>query len=232
MFSRMNYSREPAAITANVAAINKLLGSMPGDWRSQIESNRDKMKSAGAPSSLIIPSRPVAYTALKALNLNNQGDISSEASTGQLPRDGIPVPDDVRAAAMEGLRLSHANNYGGYDFIGIARAIQLAISPSISSAALNRMRMYFDRKTKQDRLSEQYDLKDGRRYWSWMNWGGDPGAIWSESSRYAELVGRPGQKNPVTVAHYFSPRTHRAHAIPFHSIDQFCRDLANCMRSA
>jgi hypothetical protein len=50
------------------------------------------------------------------------------------------------------------------------------------------MRMYFDRKTKQDRLSAQYSQKSGRRYMSWLNWGGDPGAVWSKSKRYRELV--------------------------------------------
>lgn len=181
--------KNPADVAANVAEINSMLKDMPPDWQAQLGSNRSKLRAAGAASGEIPPAKPNAHTVLRALNLNNRGDVSSEAAAGQEQPGGNPVPDDVREAAMEGIRASFANDYGGYDFIGVARAIQLAISPSISDAALNRMRMYFDRKTKQDRLSPQYKQKRGRRYMSWMNWGGDPGAIWSKSRRYRELVG-------------------------------------------
>ena len=186
-------AKNPSSIQANVAEINKLLKTMPSEWRAQLESNRAKLQVAGAQPHEAPPLAPNAHSVLLALNLNNRGDVSSEAAAGQEPASGNTVPEDVREAAMEGVRLSHKNNYGGYDFIGLARAIQLAISPKISDAALNRVRMYFDRKTKQDRLSDQYVQKHGKRYWSWMNWGGDPGARWSRSKRFAELV----KENPV-----------------------------------
>jgi predicted NUDIX family NTP pyrophosphohydrolase len=182
--------QNPADLEANVSEINKLLRTMPPAWKSQLDSNRNKLRAAGAAAAEIPPAKPNAHNVLLALNLNNRGDVSSEAAAGQEQPGGNPVPDDVREAAMEGIRLSHAHDYGGYDFIGVARAIQLAVSPTISDAALNRMRMYFDRKTKQDRLSSQYKQKSGKRYMSWLNWGGDPGAIWSKSKRYRELVGK------------------------------------------
>jgi hypothetical protein len=190
MNARRNYANESYIRTAlaNVKEINHLLDTMPSDWLGNIATNRMKMREAGASGNMLVPDRPDAFTVLRALNLNNRGQVSSEAGPGQFPTHGHEVPADVRQAAMEGLRLSHRNNYGGYDFIGVARAIQLAISPRISAAALNRMRMYFDRKTKQDRLSSQYRSRSGRRYMSWLNWGGDPGARWSGSSRFAELV--------------------------------------------
>ena len=183
----------PSDIRANVAEINKLLKTMPSAWQTQLASSRMKLQAAGAEADQIPPARPNAHNVLLALNLNNRGAVSSEAAAGQEQPEGNDVPADVREAAMEGIRLSHKHNYGGYDFIGVARAIQLAISPKISDAALNRMRMYFDRKTKQDRLSDQYDQKHGKRYWSWLNWGGDPGARWSHSKRFAQLV----KENPM-----------------------------------
>ena len=186
-------AQNPSSIQANVAEINKLLRRMPPAWRGQLESNRAKLQVAGAQPHEAPPLVPNAHSVLLALNLNNRGDVSSEAAAGQEPTSGNTVPEDVREAAMEGIRLSHKNDYGGYDFIGVARAIQLAISPKISDAALNRVRMYFDRKTKQDRLSDQYAQKHGKRYWSWLNWGGDPGARWSRSKRFAELV----KENPM-----------------------------------
>ena len=176
--------KNPGSIQQNIAEINRMLKSMPSDWKAQLNNNRSKLSAASASPQGAPPTSPDAHSVLRALNLNNRGDVSSEAKPGQEPTSGNDVPEDVREAAMEGVRLSHKNNYGGYDFIGVARGIQLAISPKISDAALNRIRMYFDRKTKQDRLSDQYANKNGKRYWSWMNWGGDPAARWSQSKRF------------------------------------------------
>ena len=180
--------KNPSSIQQNIAEINRMLKNMPSDWKAQLNNNSQKLRFASPAQQSGTPHAPDAHSVLRALNLNNRGELSSEVKPGQEPTSGNPVPEDVREAAMEGVRLSHRNNYGGYDFIGVARGIQLAISPNISDAALNRMRMYFDRKTKQDRLSDQYVNKNGKRYWSWLNWGGDPGARWSGSKRFAELV--------------------------------------------
>jgi hypothetical protein len=171
-----------------VAEVARLLATMPSDWSAQLASNRRKMEMSGADARFIVPERPTVHTILRALNLNNQGEMSSEAKVGQAPANGQPIPDEVREAAYAGLVASHKNNYGGYDFIGVARAIQLVISPTLSKEAQNRMRMYFDRKTKPDRLSQQYKDKQGKRYWSWLNWGGDAGALWVGSKRFRELV--------------------------------------------
>lgn len=177
--ARPNRGR-PSSISTSVVEINRLLARMPSDWRNQLDSNRKKLRAAGARPDELPPKRPDAHSVLKALNLNNQGSLSSEVDA----RPSEHVPEDVRQAAMDGIRLSHEHNYGGYDFIGVARAIQLAVSPAISAQAKNRMRMYFDRKFSQDRLSDQYRSHYGKRYWSWLNWGGDPGARWSGSTRF------------------------------------------------
>jgi ADP-ribose pyrophosphatase YjhB (NUDIX family) len=198
-------NKNPSSIAANVAEINKMLKNMPSDWQAQLSINRAELKAAGAKSSQLPPSRPNAHNILLALNLNNRGEVSSEAAAVQEQPSGKTVPDDVREAAMEGVRLSYQNNYGGYHLIGLGRAIQLAISPKISDAAFNRMRMYFNRKTKQDRLSDQYANKRGKRYWSWLNWGGDPGARWSRSKRFAELVKEnPSQSPSQSPLHRFA----------------------------
>lgn len=173
--------------------ISRMLERMPLDWAAQLAVACRELGAAGVPYP---PHNPTPEQALLALNLNNRGEASSEVRPGQLQAGGVPVPAAVRDAAMEGLRLSYRNNYGGYRFIGIARAIQLAISPTISREALNRIRMYFDRKTKQDRMSVDYAERKGKRYWSWLNWGGDPAAKWSKSSRFAELM-QAERKNPT-----------------------------------
>ena len=185
--------KNPGSIQQNIAEINRMLKSMPSDWKAQLNNNSQKLRFASPAQQSGTPHSPDAHSVLRALNLNNRGELSSEVKPGQEPTSGNPVPEDVREAAMEGVRLSHQNNYGGYDFIGVARGIQLAISPNISNAAMNRIRMYFDRKTKQDRMSDQYVNKHGKRYWSWLNWGGDPAARWSGSKRFAELV----KENPM-----------------------------------
>jgi hypothetical protein len=185
--------KNPGSIQQNIAEINRMLKNMPSDWKAQLNNNSQKLRFASPAQQSGTPHSPDAHSVLRALNLNNRGELSSEVKPGQEPTSGNPVPEDVREAAMEGVRLSHQNNYGGYDFIGVARGIQLAISPNISNAALNRIRMYFDRKTKQDRMSDQYVNKHGKRYWSWLNWGGDPAARWSGSKRFAELV----KENPM-----------------------------------
>lgn len=185
--------KNPGSIQQNIAEINRMLKNMPSDWKAQLNNNSQKLRFASPAQQSGTPHSPDAHSVLRALNLNNRGELSSEVKPGQEPTSGNPVPEDVREAAMEGVRLSHKNNYGGYDFIGVARGIQLAISPNISNAALNRIRMYFDRKTKQDRMSDQYVNKHGKRYWSWLNWGGDPAARWSGSKRFAELV----KENPM-----------------------------------
>ena len=173
---------------SEVQEINQMLRNMPSDWQTQLAANRNLLRSAGASADQIPPEHPDAFSVLRALNLNNRDGVSSEAAAGQDPPDGVVVPDDVKRDAMQGVRDSYKNNYGGYNFIGVARAIQLVVSKKISKAAKNRMRMYFDRKVKQDRLSDQFEAKKGKRYWSWLNWGGDAGARWSGSKRFAELV--------------------------------------------
>lgn len=186
---------------SEVQQINQMLRNMPSDWQNQLAANRNLLRSAGASADQIPPEHPDAFSVLLALNLNNRDGVSSEAAAGQDPPDGVVVPDDVKRDAMQGVRDSYKNNYGGYNFIGVARAIQLVVSKKISKAARNRMRMYFDRKVKQDRLSDQFEAKKGKRYWSWLNWGGDAGARWSGSSKFAAL-GLENRENPAHTRKY------------------------------
>jgi len=97
---------------------------------------------------------------------------------------------------MEGLRLSHAHNYGAWDFIGIARAVELSIVPSVSNETKKRMKNYFTRHLK-DKQSGRFGntLDPSRGYMAWLNWGGDPGMSWANS----KLAGEGSKRNPTSV---------------------------------
>jgi hypothetical protein len=97
---------------------------------------------------------------------------------------------------MEGLRLSHAHNYGAWDFIGIARAVELSIVPSVSNETKKRMKNYFTRHLK-DKQSGRFGntLDPSRGYMAWLNWGGDPGMSWANS----KLAGAGSKRNPTSV---------------------------------
>jgi ADP-ribose pyrophosphatase YjhB (NUDIX family) len=170
----------PADLQANYAEISEMLKNMPADWRRQYNSGRRKLADAGGP---VLPNNPKPEHVVELIGITAGGNLSKDRPTGP-----NPVPQAVRDAAMEGLRLSHAHNYGAWDFIGIARAVELSIVPSVSNETKKRMKNYFTRHLK-DKQSGRFGntLDPSRGYMAWLNWGGDPGLKW---------VSMAAKKNP------------------------------------
>jgi ADP-ribose pyrophosphatase YjhB (NUDIX family) len=164
----------PADLEANYREISQLLKSMPAEWRRQYNSGRRKLADAGGP---VLPTNPKPEHVVELIGITAGGNLSKDRPTGP-----NAVPQSVRDAAMEGLRLSHAHNYGAWDFIGIARAVELSIVPSVSNETKKRMKNYFSRHLK-DKQSGRFGntLDPSRGYMAWLNWGGDPGMSWANS---------------------------------------------------
>jgi hypothetical protein len=155
----------------NREEVERLLATAPSDWRAQYASGASQLQQMGHGGGRTL----TLDGALQILSLTAGGNLSSDAARG-----GHPVPEEVRAAALKGLRLSHANNYGAWNFIGIARAIQLATQPGVPTSTVSRMHNYFTRHVK-DQAGRNFgnDAKPSRGYMAWLNWGGDPGYEWA-----------------------------------------------------
>ena len=157
----------------NKRIIERWLSSAPSDWRRQFESGVADLRATGQASGSLSLN---LTNALKVLGITAGGNRSNDTASG-----GNKVPSAVREEAMHGLALSHANNYGAWNFIGIARAIQLATQPGVSSTTMGRMRNYFSRHRKDKRSSGFGDDRSpSRGYMAWLNWGGDAGQAWVE----------------------------------------------------
>lgn len=146
--------------------VEAMLINPPPEWVYQFTSGARKAGIRG-PLSL--------QNALKILGITAGGNRSNDTAYGF-----NEVPDEVREAALHGLRLSYQHNYGGWDFIGIARAIQLVVMPSVPDETLRRMSNYFSRHQK-DKRGKNFgnESRPSRGYMAWLNWGGDPGWFWS-----------------------------------------------------
>lgn len=168
----------PSSVDANMVEISKMLKNMPAGWRAQYEAGRNALADLGGP---VLPRNPRPEQAANLMML--------AAGAGHLDRRNdhpfgdIPVPEAVREAAMEGLRMSHKMSYGADHFIGIARAIQLAIADGVPASTLKRMKGYLSRHRSDKEgthFNDEAQPSNGRM--AWMNWGGDPGARWSSST--------------------------------------------------
>ena len=161
--------------------IEAMLRKMPPDWNRQYRSGRAKLGVA-------LPDVPTPEQAMMLIGITAGGNESGDRPTGK-----NKVPKGVKDAAMKGLRLSYANNYGAWDFIGIARAIELALMSGVSDRTAQRMRNYFVRHQK-DKTSRNFgnDASPSRGYMAWLNWGGDPGQGWTmrKNGFFGELFGR------------------------------------------
>jgi len=173
-------ARRSAASTGDIREdalyeeIADLLRTMPSDWRRQYRSGRDKLAAIGGP---VLPDTPTPEQAMLLIGITAGGNPS-----GDTPYGPHRVPAAVRQAAMKGIRLSHANNYGAWDFIGLARAIELVIVPSVSDTTFKRMGKYLFRH-KKDTLAGGFgnDANPSRGYMAWLNWGGDPAVSWTRA---------------------------------------------------
>lgn len=180
--------------------IARMLKNMPSHWREMYDSGRRKLKAGGGPN---LPNTPTPEQAMQLIGITAGGNQSDDQ-----PKGHHKVPPKVREEAMLGIRLSYDNNYGAWDFIGLARAIQLAISPGVPDSTHRRMRNYFTRHLK-DKKSARFGSKSSpsRGYMAWLNWGGDAGAKW---------VGAKTKSNPSA-----RPRYVQAFANPFARYNNF-----------
>ena len=155
------------------AEIVEMLRKMPSGWQRQYRVGKETLARNGGP---VLPNAPTPEQAM--LILGNSAGRNFDPET---PRGDQPVPKAVRDAAMKGLRLSYRNNYGGWEFFGIARAIQLALVPQISLRGRERMVRYLN-DHERDKAGTDFgnDAKPSRGYMAWLNWGGDPAKAWNE----------------------------------------------------
>lgn len=150
-----------------------MLRRMPPDWHRQYRVGRATLARNGGP---VLPDAPTPEQAMLIIANTAGGNFDTDKPTGDQP-----VPKAVRDAAMKGLRLSYKNNYGGWEFFGIARAIQLALVPKVPLRTRERMVRYLEAHEK-DKAGSNFgnDAKPSRGYMAWLNWGGDPAVAWNE----------------------------------------------------
>jgi len=155
------------------AEIAEMLRKMPPDWRRQYRVGRETLARNGGP---VLPDVPTPEQAMLVIANTAGGNADPDTARGDQP-----VPKAVRDAAMKGLRLSHRNNYGGWEFFGIARAIQLALVPAVPMRTRQRMVRYLSDHAK-DKAGTNFgnDQKPSRGYMAWLNWGGDPAVAWND----------------------------------------------------
>jgi hypothetical protein len=175
---------------SNRAEIAQMLRNMPPDWKRQYNAGRKQLAENGGPR---LPAVPTPEQAMQLIGITAGGRRSGDKPKGQ-----HRVPAKVREDAMLGIRLSYEHNYGAWNFIGLARAIQLALSPGVPDSTTKRMRNYFTRHIK-DKSSRKFGSKvsPSRGYMAWLNWGGDAGARWVGSRKQTK-------RNPEQAVRYIS----------------------------
>ena len=176
----------------NAEVIQKLLATAPPDWKVQFAGGLSDRRHSG---QHVGSTDMTIANALSILGITAGGNPSFDDVTGP-----HKVPDAVRKNAMKGLHLSHKNDYGAWNFIGIARAIQLATVPGVSDRTISRMSAYFGRHVK-DQKSSNFgnDASPSRGYMAWLNWGGDEGYDWANGIK-AGTHRKVSKSNPITAA--------------------------------
>ena len=147
--------------------VEKMLHNPPSSWKALY-------RRAG------LPARPSADDFIDIVRSKTPSGRSAEAHYGQEMGEGRHVPPKaVREAALHGLRLSYDNNYTSQSGVGLARAVQLALDPSIDDLAKTRMRAYLTRHER-DKQGKNFgnDRNPSNGYMAWLNWGGDPAKEW------------------------------------------------------
>lgn len=151
--------------------LRRMLRNMPPDWRRQYDVGRVALYNA---TGRRLPDVPTPAQAATIVEITAGGRPSHDTVTGT---NSVPVA--VREAALHGLRLSYANNYGAWAFIGLARAFQLVTADGVSDMTISRMRAYFRRHASDTRaIGFGDDHRPSRGYMAWLNWGGDAGLRW------------------------------------------------------
>ena len=180
--------RNPATALRKDALYREIAGmlrSMPTGWRREYNKGRRALVEAGGP---VLPDTPTPEQAMLLIGITAGGNPS-----GDTPYGPHEVPEEVRQAAMHGIRLSYREGYGAWMFIGLARAIELVIVPSVSDVTYSRMGKYLFRHAKDKRAARFGDDENpSNGYLAWLNWGGDPAAAWT----------RAVQRNPARKETY------------------------------
>ena len=147
--------------------VEKMLHNPPSSWKALYRRSG-------------LPSRPSVDDFIDIVRSKTPSGRSAEAHYGQEMGEGQHVPTKaVREAALHGLRLSYKNNYTSQSGVGLARAVQLVLDPSIDDLAKTRMRAYLTRHER-DKQGKNFgnDQKPSNGYMAWLNWGGDPAKEW------------------------------------------------------
>lgn len=177
------------------AEIDRLLASPPPDWKRQWRNARVQLRALGYKA----PALPDASKALMALSLTAGGRRSGDRVVGT-----VPVPAAVRDEAMRAVRMSHRHDYGAWNFIGLARAIQLATIPRIDTRSVERMRGFFTRHAKDaEAAGFGDDAHPSRGYLAHLVWGGDPAKEWVMGME------QRGRRNPTVRADTDTPAFRR-----------------------
>lgn len=176
----------------NEKRINELLSNPPRAWRKQLGIARQELDNLNldAPSE-----RPDANEIIETVLELTAGSNKPGSSQWAGPRgeEDVEVPLSVAREAMKGIELSARENYGGFKFIGLARAIQLATRPKIWRRSVKRMRGYFSRhQSDQGAKGFRDDERPSDGWLAWLNWGGDSARAW--------LSGR-GDKNEAPAGY-------------------------------
>lgn len=157
--SPINFSKE----------IEGYLKNPPNSWRKMFREQG-------------IPETPTIKQVLSLLSKTAGGYESLETETSSSNPKTYKPTKAVRDAAMKGIRLSYKHNYPSYNGIGLARAIQLAVEPTVWKRTIERMSAFFGRNKRYENLSGfNNDTNPSKSYLAWLNWGGTPGRDWANS---------------------------------------------------
>ncbi len=147
--------------------VEQMLHNPPSSWKALY-------RRAG------LPAKPSVEAFIDIVRSKTPSGRSAEMHYGRTMGEGQHVPTKaVREAALLGLRLSYDNNYTSTSGVGLARAVQLVLEPSIDDLAKTRMRAYLTRHEK-DKQGKNFGNLDrpSNGYMAWLNWGGDPAKEW------------------------------------------------------
>jgi hypothetical protein len=163
---------------------------MPTKWRRAYNTARRTLSDNGGP---VLPDVPTPEQAMLILGNTAGGNRDIDQPTGDQR-----VPQGVRDEAMHGLRLSYKNDYAGWEFFGIARAIQLVLVLGVPMRTRERMKRYLEAHQK-DKLAPHYgdEEKPSKGYMAMLNWGGDEGRAWNDDVKRATYSARTRGEAPM-----------------------------------
>jgi len=182
--------RNPESTATRRAEIVGMLRSMPTKWRRAYNTARRTLADNGGP---VLPDVPTPEQAMLIL-----GNTAGRNRDTDQPTGDQPVPQGVRDEAMHGLRLSYKHDYPGWEFFGIARAIQLVLAPGVPMRTRERMKRYLEAHQK-DKLAPHYgdEERPSNGYMAMLNWGGDAGLAWNEDVKRATYSSRTRGEGPA-----------------------------------